>query len=424
MRNNPIEQLHQPSELLSAALDQVLYSDASSTDRILTKLLNSVRERLGMEVAFISEFTSGRRVFRYVESARGVDIVRVGGSDPLDESYCAKIVAAELPELMVNAQDNIVARTLAATQIIPVGAHLGVPLRLSNGVVFGTFCLFSRFEIAGLAESDLGFLRVFADVASVIIERGCEEEAAKKALHDQLRALVHNNKLEVLFQPIFNVQECKVVGYEALCRTKDRIMPTDILFQQAALLGLGTFLDAHIIAKSLEYLKRFSPGQYLSCNVTPDTACNPELIKLFADMPDLSQVVFEITEHDAVRDYSAIALVMAPLRQKGARLAVDDAGAGYASLRHILLLKPDIIKLDISLIRDINRDHEKQALASALAEFSLRCGYSLVAEGVETREELNCLQGLGIRLIQGYLVSKPYPFAYFATWEPPSTCSF
>lgn len=119
--------------------------------------------------------------------------------------------------------------------------------------------------------------------------------------------------------------------------------------------------------------------------------------------------MLEVTEHASVSDYSLIAAELAPLRRKGLTLAVDDAGAGFASFRHILKLKPDVIKLDISLIHSIDTDIGCRALAAALIRFAEETGSKVVAEGVETAAELHVLRELGISLAQGYLLGRPLP---------------
>jgi EAL domain-containing protein (putative c-di-GMP-specific phosphodiesterase class I) len=119
------------------------------------------------------------------------------------------------------------------------------------------------------------------------------------------------------------------------------------------------------------------------------------------------RLVIEITEHAIVHDYRAIGNALAPIRKAGAQLAVDDAGAGYASFRHILHLHPEIIKLDMSLTRDVDTDTRRQALAAALTEFARRVGSRIVAEGVETAGELDMLRSIGPMFGQGYLFAKP-----------------
>lgn len=142
-------------------------------------------------------------------------------------------------------------------------------------------------------------------------------------------------------------------------------------------------------------------------NSSPELILTGRLHPLLDQMADLSRLVLEITEHAAVHDYVALALSLSPFRRRGARLAVDDAGAGYSSMRHILNLAPEIIKLDISLTQHIDSDAKRRALAKGLTSFAHEIGSLVIAEGVERPEELDMLQRLGVDCAQGYLLSKP-----------------
>ena len=138
-------------------------------DQLVQDALVSVRQLLRMEVAFVSEFTEGRRVFRYVDSIDDEIPVRVAASDPLQDSYCLRIVDGRLPELMRNACAVPEARTIAATTTIPVGAHVSVPIRLSDGRVYGTFCCFSRAADETLNDRDVSTMRCFAEMTAKFI---------------------------------------------------------------------------------------------------------------------------------------------------------------------------------------------------------------------------------------------------------------
>jgi EAL domain-containing protein (putative c-di-GMP-specific phosphodiesterase class I) len=130
--------------------------------------------------------------------------------------------------------------------------------------------------------------------------------------------------------------------------------------------------------------------------------------------------VIEITEHAAVDDYEALTGALRRPRAAGLRLAVDDAGAGYASLRHILKLSPDFIKVDLSLVRDIHLDQVRQALVTLLVHFARKVDAVLVAEGVEQQAELDTLVGLGVRHMQGYLLCPPCADPPSTGFRPPS----
>ena len=121
------------------------------------------------------------------------------------------------------------------------------------------------------------------------------------------------------------------------------------------------------------------------------------------------RLVLELTEHAVVQDYASLQVALHPLRQRGVRVAIDDAGAGYASMRHILQVRPDIIKLDMSLTRGIDQDFQRRAMASALIAFARETGSVIVAEGVETEAELAQLKRLGAANAQGFLLGRPKP---------------
>ena len=145
---------------------------------------------------------------------------------------------------------------------------------------------------------------------------------------------------------------------------------------------------------------------YLSLNVSPATLLSPRLDEVLGDA-DAGRIVLEITEHQPVDDYDALRERLKPMRDAGMRLAIDDACAGFASLRHILQLHPDIIKLDVSLTHGIESDPALQALASSLLAFSARIGATIVAEGIETERQLEALSILGIGFGQGELLGAP-----------------
>lgn len=399
---------------IAQSIEQALFSPKeNSVDSLIMHLLRAVRVRLELEVAFVSQFINGRRLFRYVDSARDVDIIQVGGSDPLDSSYCARIVSGEFPELMKDANALPQTHVIAATQALPVGAHLSVPIRLSDGTIYGTFCAFSRRAKDDLDERDLAYIRVFSDITSSYLEQGNRANQKDELLKNRIKSLVQENRIVTVFQPICRITDGVAVGYEALTRVTGERWAPDILFDQATHVGLGVSLGAHSISCALQQSRLLPGNPYISLNATPEVILSGMLEQILDKLPDCSHLVLEITEHDIVQDYQSIAEILLPLRKRGLRLAVDDAGAGYASFRHILLLKPEIIKLDISLIRDIDQNAEKRALTAALVEFSKHSQYLLVAEGVETSEELQTLKILKVDYAQGYFLSRPYPPQHF-----------
>ena len=159
--------------------------------------------------------------------------------------------------------------------------------------------------------------------------------------------------------------------------------------------------------QAIEALPKIPDGAFLAINCSHHAAASPELAERLDGVE--GHVVLEITEHEAIEDYGALAEALAPLRERGLRVAVDDVGAGYASLRHALQLAPDMVKMDISLTRGIDRDAGRRALAAALISFAGETNMTIVAEGIETAGELQALRSLGVRYGQGFYLSRPTP---------------
>jgi EAL domain-containing protein (putative c-di-GMP-specific phosphodiesterase class I) len=391
------------------------HEEEYSIHRLLQSLLNAARDRLSMEVAFISEFTDGQRIFRQVSSDPAIDIVKPGEGGPLEESYCIRVVQGLLPELIRDAQKNPEALKLAATKRVPVGAHVSVPIRLTDGTVYGTFCAFSRNPNQNLDARDLAFLRVLADISTVYLEHQLQAHGPDQQQRQMLASIIDKHLINTVFQPIVRLTNGHTVGYEALTRTLAHRLPPDQLFRLAITHGMNDPLSEMAITSAFQLGGQLPRDVYISINAGPEELLSGLVEKLFREQKDPSRYVVEITEHAIVSDYEEMMRNLARLRRLGVRIAVDDAGAGYASFRHILCLKPDIIKLDISLVRNIHCDKDQQDLVAALMEFSRRRRSVLIAEGLEDREELKQLMQLGIEYVQGYFLSRPGDVSQFTT---------
>jgi EAL domain-containing protein (putative c-di-GMP-specific phosphodiesterase class I) len=381
----------------------------ASTERALLEALHAIRAHLGMEVAFISELEGKRRIFRFVDEGEGAPHLEVGASDPREESYCQRVVDGRLPELIPDARHNPEALTLPATREIPIGAHLSVPIRLQDGSVYGTLCCFDRRADETLNERDLGMMRVFADFAARQLERLRERQQRQRVVEERIRDVIHHRRFHIVFQPMHDLVGRRIAGYEALTRfeSEPRRGP-DKWFEEAATVGLGVELELAAIEMALAAFAELPEGAYLSLNASPATILSGRLSAMLSPWP-LSRLMLEVTEHDVVEDYPGLDEALAEMRGQGLRLAIDDAGAGFASFRHILRLSPDVIKLDRSLTHDLDKRPDSRALAAALIGFATETGSRLVAEGVETQEELDALREIGIGKAQGYLLGRPGP---------------
>jgi EAL domain-containing protein (putative c-di-GMP-specific phosphodiesterase class I)/CheY-like chemotaxis protein len=259
----------------------------------------------------------------------------------------------------------------------------------------------ARDRSARLLSAAIDYASVLSAVAGSSIA-GRLEAGAQRA---RLEAVLEGREFHTVFQPIVVVETLEVVGHEALTRFDDGTRP-DLRFGEATRAGLGTEFELAAIEVAVEQLHGLSPG-FISLNVSPRTVIERAGDAHAALRTSAGRItVVELTEHVMIDDYDGLRVALASLGSH-VEVAVDDAGAGFASMRHILELRPSFAKLDMSLVRGIDEDDLRQALAAGLNYFALRTGCQLIAEGVETQAEADTLQRLGIDYGQGYLYGRP-----------------
>ena len=239
-----------------------------------------------------------------------------------------------------------------------------------------------------------------------ILQPAVELAHATQIAAARVERIIDRRQFAIYLQPIVRLRSGDVMASEALTRFADGTRP-DVLFAEAALLGLDANLQRATVAAAIDTAASRPAGEALSVNLSAD------VIQRESSLADLiasarRPMIVEITEHERIDDYPA---VRAAIRRLGpnVKLAIDDAGSGYASLRHILALKPAYVKLDIDWVHEIDRDPVRRALVAGLVSFAGETGSELIAEGIETESELKTLRDLGIQLGQGYLLGRPVP---------------
>ena len=251
-----------------------------------------------------------------------------------------------------------------------------------------------------------------ADVTAETITARADDE--RRRLREGARARIEQamrdpRAIQIMLQPIADLAQQDVAGMEALARfSGEPQRPPNVWFDEAWQVGLGPDLELHAVELALRRLPELPPHAYLAVNVSAETLLDDRFVPLLSMLgDDRSRVVVEVTEHAVIDDYDALADVLHSIRSMGARLAVDDAGAGYASMQHILRLRPDIIKLDRSIVADNHLDPARSALIGAMANFGASLGMTVVAEGVETPGELAALTENGVSHAQGFYLARP-----------------
>ena len=223
--------------------------------------------------------------------------------------------------------------------------------------------------------------------------------------------------IATVFQPIVSLDNGRTVGFEALSRFRaEPERPPDKWIAEAHAVGLGLEVEVECVRRACRRRAALPDGAYLSINMSPNAVLFPDMDEALGD-DSLEGLVIEITEHEAVRDYARLASRLADYRGRGAKVAIDDTGAGHASMRHVTQLAPDYIKVDRSLIQDLHLDHAKRALVRSMVTLEKELGAEVVAEGIESTEELRALRELGVPLGQGFLLARPRSEPTPAAWS-------
>jgi EAL domain-containing protein (putative c-di-GMP-specific phosphodiesterase class I) len=225
----------------------------------------------------------------------------------------------------------------------------------------------------------------------------------------QVRRLVRGEHLGAVFQPIVDLRDGRVIAAEALARIAMKPTRSPAWWiGEAWAVGLGAELELAALRTALAHLDQLPREVLLTVNVSPRAFVSSKLIETMEGVP-AGRVVVEVTEDAPVQDYDVFEDGMRQLRARGVRLAIDDAGAGFSSLGGILRLTPEFIKLDISLIRTIASNQARRTTASALIRFASDIGAEIIAEGIESRTQLEALRGLGVIYGQGFYLARPAP---------------
>lgn len=381
--------------------------ELSGSSAGIRNLLEAARRHLGMDLTFLGEFVDGREIYRMVVGDGGSFGLVEGGALPLADTYCQAMIEGRIERVVPDSAANPAVAELTVTATGQIGRYVGVPVHLPNGQLYGALCGVGHNADQTLGPRDAHLLEFLAELVSD--ELGREEEASKRQQHlmSTVTPLLDGAGLTMVFQPIVKLSRGTTAGFEALARfSAEPVRGPDMWFADAAEAGLGVALELTALSTALRALDRLPVKTYLSINASAETACSPGFATTLAQV-DLRRIMLEITEHAAVANYVALNDALRPLRSRGMRLAVDDAGAGVASLHHVLELNPELIKMDISLTRGIDASPARAALATALVSFGAATGASILAEGIETTAELDALHQLGVGYGQGYLLGRP-----------------
>ncbi|MEJ5915721.1 EAL domain-containing protein [Pseudokineococcus sp. 1T1Z-3] len=365
----------------------------------LDLLLDAVREQLAMPLAALVRLEPDASE---LQRARGTmpGLPLLVGARAEGEVLCHRMLAGQISAVPdVRGRADLLGLAPGA-----VGAYVGVPLTV-DGQVHGSLCVFAG-EPTPVGEPDVAALGVLADLVSHQLSRLAADAAVRTRREEQLAAALSPDGLSIVLQPVVSLSDGRVVAVEALARFPTLGLRPDVVFAEAASLGHGVQAELVALRAALALLPSLPDGVDLTANVGPATMLDPEVLTVLGGT-DAGRVVLELTEHEDLGEHPGLVEAVHQVRATGARVAIDDAGAGYSGLRSIVDVAPDVLKLDIALVRGIDADPARRSLVRALVALAQDLGAVLVAEGVETAAELDELRRLGVRKAQGYFLGRP-----------------
>jgi EAL domain-containing protein (putative c-di-GMP-specific phosphodiesterase class I) len=370
---------------------------------LLERTVSAAHHHLGLDAVYICELTEDTEVCRVVAGDGASFAVVPGTSHARSRGLAQGIATRRLPALVRDVGAHPLTQELAKNSERCIGAFIGVPLHYSDGSLHGMICGLNRHPDHTLDERDVRFMSMLAELLTEALDSHRELEQQRAAIDE----LIQSRQLRIAAQPIIDLRTLNCLGIEALSRFRAPFGSPARTFAAADAVGLGLELERLAVQQAWDLLARLGPDQFLTINVSPATAAI--LARRALDRPELPlhQLVIEITEHAAVASYTDLRNQLHPLRHAGLRVAVDDAGAGYASMRHVVELRPDFVKIDRDLIHGLADDHARRVAVSAFVLLALDLGATVVAEGLERAEDLDALRDLGVDAAQGHLLGKP-----------------
>lgn len=376
----------------------------------MDRIVQLAYRHLGLDLVSVTEVTDGYMHIRAMAgNARSFGIsadeltVSLESTLASQPTFTELLLARAIPNVIPDTADDPLVADLRVSTVGCIKAFIGVPLHRSDGSPYGALCGLSHQPDRSLDERDVRFLSMLAE----LLVPELDETRRKQQLHVELSRIIDAQDVAVAYQPIMDTRRRRSLGVEALARCRPPFEQPSDAFAAAYEVGLGFELERLMARRVWPVLQRMTGDQFLTLNLTPDAIVRLARRAAVHDDLTLDRLVVEMTEHTQVPDYDALRTELQPLRERGLRISVDDAGAGYASLRHVVELRPDLIKIDRSLVHGVADDRARRVAVSAFVALAMDLDALVVGEGVERPQDLDTLIELGVPAAQGFLLAMP-----------------
>ncbi|RIV86279.1 EAL domain-containing protein [Aurantiacibacter xanthus] len=370
--------------------------------------LRSAREHLGLEIALIGRWVEdGMREITHVDSVLDLPL-GPGFRQHREETYCWHVLTGDLPEMITDPAPYPVAQALHITHALPVGAHFSVPLRLSDGTVWGSFCAMSSQPDPTLTSRDLAIFESFAAMAAERIDTLLAAAAHREQTRQRIEDMFEGDAVTIFHQPIHLLADDQPAGVECLARFPDvNKRSPGTWFGDAESAGLGEELEMTAVRGAIETFGSVPQGFFAALKA-PARCVVSGAVRAALEAEPAADVVVTLTQYAAAEDKLALVQALEAIRP-AARVAIDMVGTSYASMQLAALVKPDFVKLDMALARNVATDPAARALVSAVVALVSKWNGAVIAEGIEESAQAEAMQALGVTYGQGYLFARPMP---------------
>ncbi|OYX67315.1 MAG: hypothetical protein B7Y88_00675 [Sphingomonadales bacterium 32-64-17] len=384
-------------------LDNELASDPQ-----IAGFLRSARDHLGLEIALIGRWVEDdTREITHVDSVLDLPL-ETGLRQHREETYCWHVLTGDLPEMIADPAPFPVAQALHITHALPVGAHFSVPLRLSDGTVWGSFCAMSSQPDPSLTSRDLAIFESFAAMAAERIDTLIANAAHRDQTRQRIEDMFDGDAVTIYHQPIHLLAGGEPAGVECLARFPDvNKRSPGTWFGDAESAGLGEELEMTAVRGAIETFASVPQGFFAALKA-PARCVVSGAVRAALEAEPAADVVVTLTQYAAAEDKLALVQALEAMRPT-ARIAIDMVGTSYASMQLAALVKPDFVKLDMALARNVATDPAARALVSAVVALVSEWDGAVIAEGIEERAQAEAMQALGVSHGQGYLFARPMP---------------
>lgn len=392
---------------MSIFTDLLRLDGESSDEAVLQDILTALRVALNFPAVYFVRYDGAK--------AQIVDVSGHSGAFGLDPGPCQKdaevyfqmLRDSEVPSVIENTMTEPMAQHVPWLRRSRIGAISSCLIQTASGSVLGAICAFTAAP-KRIHSRDKKTMAMLAKIASNLITNEASAMTQLSALRRRIRNVISDSRVNIHLQPIVDLLTTETRGYEALSRFEheDDTLTPRIWFDDARRVGMQPLLECAAMAEAIELLRFLPNDTYLSVNASPETVRIGAVADILQDGPP-DRMVLDLTEHADAEQLDGLHDALKELKSMNVQIALDNFGAGDLQLPSVEKLEPDILKLDISLVKSINRSSVSQAMTRSIVSFANDIDAALIAVGIEHESERAKLAELGVRFGQGFLLARP-----------------